>query len=106
MSARKVVVRLSREADQDLQDLLLYTRRTWGEAQKVTYRTAIIRTLRLLRDYPHSGQPRMDLFPGCRGVQVEQHVIYYHLPRAGDVEVLRILHRRQDPTGNVEQPTT
>lgn len=106
MSARKVIVRLSREADQDLQDVLLYTRRTWDEAQYVRYRTAIIRTFRLLRDYPLSGQPRMDLFPGCRSVQVEQHVIYYHQPQVGDAEVLRILHNRQDPTGKVGAPTT
>ena len=38
MSARRLAVRLSREADRDVIDILLYTRRTWGTKQQATYR--------------------------------------------------------------------
>ncbi len=103
MSARKATVRLSRRADQDFLDLLLYTRRTWGEVRKAAYRASIVRTLRMIAEHPFSGHSRDDFCFGCRAALVEQHVIYYHFLQSGNVEVLRILHRRQDPTGKVEE---
>lgn len=59
-----------------------------------------------LRIHPRLGHPRDDIFPGCRTMQVEQHLIFYHLPDAGSVEVLRILHQRQDPDGKVSLAET
>jgi plasmid stabilization system protein ParE len=57
-----------------------------------------------LSRYPESGQPRADCFPGCRSLQVEQHVIYYHQPHPDEIEVLRILHQRQDASAAVTDP--
>jgi toxin ParE1/3/4 len=102
MSARRPRIRLSREADQDLADIGLYTRREWGREQYAHYSAALRRALRSVRDHPHLGQARDDLFPGCRGFNVEQHVIYYK-PEPGEIVVLRILHSRQDPAGKVEE---
>lgn len=101
MSAHKPVVQLSRQAERDFDDIVLFTRRTWGEQQKRAYRAAIGRALRQLRDFPELGPSRDDLFPGCRGLQVEQHVLYYHQPRPTTIVVVRILHVRQEPVGNV-----
>jgi hypothetical protein len=39
---------------------------------------------------------RDDRFPGCRSLQVEQHVIYFCQPDPDEIEVIRILHQRQD----------
>ena len=58
----------------------------------------------MLREHPHAGRPRDDLFPGCRSVQVEQHVIYYHQPNATEIVVRRILHHRQDASAAVQEP--
>jgi plasmid stabilization system protein ParE len=49
------------------------------------------------------GQPRDDLFPGCREINIEQHVVYCE-PQASDITVVRVLHSHQDPTGKVEKP--
>src|SRR5215211_4370543 len=87
MSARKLAVRLSREADRDVLDILLYTRRTWGTEQQATYETVMIRALEMLSQHLEAGRPRDDIFPGCRSVQVEQHVIYYHQPEAKEIVV-------------------
>jgi toxin ParE1/3/4 len=78
MSARSVDVRLSRAALRDIDDILLYTRRAWGARQRASYRAAIYQTLGRLSRHTEAGRPRDDLFLGCRGIQVEQHVIYYH----------------------------
>lgn len=104
MSARNVDVQLSRSALRDIDDILLYTRRTWGNRQWANYRAAIYRALETLSQHPEAGRPRDDRFPGCRSVQVEQHVIYFHQPRPGEIEVLRILHHRQDASAAVKEP--
>ena len=104
MSARKLAVRLSREADRDVLDILLYTRRAWGTKQQATYETVLIQALEILSQHPRAGRPRDDLFPGCRGIQVEQHIIYYHQPDATNIVVRRILHSRQDASAAVQEP--
>ena len=104
MSAHRSSFRLTRAADRDLLDILLYTRRNWGQAQEATYRSAITQALRTLRAFPESGQPRDDLFPGCRSLQVGQHVIFYCQPDPTAVVVQRILHGRQDVSAAVREP--
>ena len=103
MSAHRSSLRLTRAADRDLLDILLYTRRNWGQAQEATYRSAITQALRTLRAFPESGQPRDDLFPGCRSIHVGQHVIYYHQPDPTTIVVQRILHSRQDASAAVKE---
>lgn len=73
MSRLKIV--LSREADQDLKDILQYTLATWGAAQMDVYAEAIDKGLKLLTHNPRLGRARNDLFPGCRSFQVEQHTM-------------------------------
>jgi toxin ParE1/3/4 len=107
MSARRRAFHLSLKAIRDVDNLLLYTRRTWGKTQQSTYptyRAVIYQALDMLSRHPQAGRPRDDLFPGCRSIQVEQHVIYFHQPRADEIEVLRILHHRQDASVAVQEP--
>lgn len=104
MSARRLDVQLSRSALRDIDDILLYTRRTWGNRQRANYRAAIYQALTMLSQHPQAGRAREDRFPGCRSIQVEQHIIYFHQPRAGEIEVLRILHHRQDASPAVKDP--
>src|SRR5688500_7444608 len=104
MPARKLAVRLSREADRDVLDILMNTQRTWGTKQQATYETVMIQALEMLSQHPETGRHRDDLFPGCRSFQAEQHVIYYHQPGATEIEVLRILHHRQDASTGVKEP--
>ncbi len=106
MSARKLNVRLSREADRDMLDILLYTLRAWGAREQAIYEAANVQALATLSQYPLAGRARDDRFPGCRSTQVEQHVIYFHQPRAAEIEVLRILHHRQDAGAVVQEPSS
>jgi toxin ParE1/3/4 len=80
MSARRSAIQLTPQADRDYENILLYTERTWGEKQSATYQASIAQALSALRDHPLVGRPRDDLFPGCRSIQAEQHIIYFHQP--------------------------
>lgn len=104
MSARRATIQLTPRARRDVQNILAHSRRTWGARQAANYQGALTRALSLLRDHPLIGQPRDDLFPDCHTMQIERHVIYYHQPQPHEIEVIRILHDRQDPTGKVSQP--
>jgi toxin ParE1/3/4 len=104
MSAHSIDVRLSRSALQDIDDVLLYTQRTWGTRQRASYRAAIYRALGRLAQFPDSGRSRDDLFPGCRSLQVELHVIYYYQPENATIVVRRVLHQRQDASAAVSDP--
>jgi toxin ParE1/3/4 len=101
MSARKTAIQLTPQAERDIENILVYTERTWGEKQSATYQASIDQALGALRKHPQASRPRDDLFPGCRSIRVEQHVIYFHQPRAGEIDVLRILHHRQDASSEV-----
>lgn len=104
MSVRRIEVLLSRAALRDVDHILVYTRRIWGENQQTNYRDVIYQALEMLSQHPQAGRPRDDRFPGCRSIQVAQHVIYFHQPRAAEIEVLRILHHRQDASAAVKEP--
>jgi toxin ParE1/3/4 len=104
MSAHKPTIRLTTQAERDIENILLYSERNWGFDQRETYAVAITQALDLLRDHPKLGRQHEGLFPGCRSVRVEQHVLYYHQPRSNLIEIVRVLHGRQDPTGNVGSP--
>jgi len=57
-----------------------------------------------LIEFPELGQPRDDLFPGCRQRRVEQHVLFYPLTEE-KVIVDRVLHVRQEAAGRVAPST-
>ena len=104
MSARRAAVRLTRAALRDVDHILAYTQRTWGIRQRANYRAAIYQALDRLAHFPESGRLRDDRFPGCRSLEVEQHVIYFNQPRPDQIEVIRILHQRQDASAAVKDP--
>lgn len=99
MSRFKIV--LSREADQDLIDILQYTLATWGAAQMDAYTAAIDKGLTLLARNPRLGRARNDLFPGCRSFQVEQHTIFYRVDEIA-LSIARILHQRMNARRHVK----
>ena len=95
MSRAKFKIVLSELAALDLADILQYTLETWGEAQMDTYAVKLERAMRLLETQPLAGKPREDLFPGCRALRAEQHVVLYEVVDR-DVRVARIFHGRVD----------
>ena len=104
MSVRRVEVRLSRAAVRDVDHILAYTQRTCGVCQRAHYRAEIYRALERLSHFPEAGRPRDDRCPGCRSLQVEEHVIYFYQPGPDEIEVIRILHQRQDASAAVNEP--
>jgi toxin ParE1/3/4 len=97
-SRRRLTIREA--AKRDIDDALLCTRTRWGIDQRRRYRARLYQAMRSLLDYPELGASRDDLFPGCRNLPVEHHVVFYHVVD-DEIVVGRILHTSQDPTGKV-----
>jgi toxin ParE1/3/4 len=102
MSARKRRLILQPDAQADIDEILLYTRKRWSAEQRRRYRAQRNKGMRSLLDYPERGLPRDDLYRGCRSLPVEQHVVFYSLDD-DKIVVDRVLHTSQEPTGKVTQ---
>ena len=88
--------RKTRRADEDLQEIYRYTRRTWGRDQAVRYLHGLEQRFIALAGNPLVDIAREDLHPeGLRSVVHGSHVIFYQ-PQPDGVLIVRVLHGRQD----------
>jgi toxin ParE1/3/4 len=88
--------RKTRRADEDLQEIYRYTRRTWGRAQAERYIRGLEQRFTALADNPLTGISREDLRPaGLRSVVHGSHVVFYQ-PQPYGVLIVRVLRGRQD----------
>lgn len=92
-------------ARDDLTDIYQYGLSQWGQAQSEHYLSRIKDQLRLLTRQPRMGIERPELLPGARSLAVARHVLFYRL-NENRIEIIRVLHGRQDPHRHLQQPDT
>ncbi|WP_127477545.1 type II toxin-antitoxin system RelE/ParE family toxin [Sulfurivermis fontis] len=80
----------------DLKDIYQYGLRQWGQAQSESYLSTIKNQFWLLTQHPLMGTERPELLPGARSLPIENHTLFYRVI-ANKVEIIRVLHGRQDP---------
>ncbi len=101
MSAHNFVLRSTSQAEEDYADILLYSVKTWGSGQAAVYRSTLYRAIESVLEFPHLGVARSDIGPHYRSFRVQHHIIYYRV-LDDIVHVMRILHERQDLTGQFD----
>ncbi len=87
--------RLSKEAQDDLQNIKSYTQMTWGEKQTKEYLSEIKHSLENLVLSPELGTVRNEINAVVRSFNVGRHLIFYRVGQT-EIEVARILHCRMD----------
>lgn len=107
-----MIVRLTREAGQDLAEIARYTVATFGAEQAMRYAALIEHGLAFLAENPHrpASRNREELRPGVRSFHLSRaaarrhaasHILYYHIAAseqgAQDIVILRVLHERMEP---------
>jgi toxin ParE1/3/4 len=85
----------------DVRNALLYTRERRGAEQRSRYRARLYEGMHRLLDFPELGEQRDDVFPGCRTLRVDQHIVFYRIAER-EIVVSRVLHFRQNAIGQVE----
>ncbi len=83
-------------AKNDLKDIYQYGLRQWGQSQSESYLSTIKKQFWLLTQQPLMGTERPELLPDTRSLPIESHTLFYRVA-ANRVEIIRVLHGRQDP---------
>ena len=84
------------EAQQDLRDVYLYSKRTWGERQAGVYLGHIKACFWLLTTQPNAGPLRPELGHEVQSFVIKRHVVFYRR-QLNQLQIVRVLHGRQDP---------
>ncbi len=86
---------LSNKADADLDDIYVFSHRTFGEAEADAYFLGLGGCLQTLAENPRLGRPADDIQPGLFRHDYGRHVVF-HMIESGGIFVVRILHQAMD----------
>jgi toxin ParE1/3/4 len=86
-------------AHDDLEAIYRYSLGRWGAAKAARYLGQLSEVLWGLASNPEVGHKRMDIRPDIRSMVVAKHVVFFRINESR-VEIVRILHGRQDPGRN------
>lgn len=92
---------LSRLALTDLHAIADYTLERWGREQTLAYIEALQDRLTELAHQPLLGRRRDELAQDVLCFPFESHVVFY-LGTDFGISVVRILHKRQDPSRHID----
>ena len=99
MASRQLVI--APAARNDLEDIYHFGLRQWGQSRSESYLAMIREHFWRLTQQPLLGTERPELLPDCRSVILERHILFYRVS-ANRIEILRVLHGRQDPQRNLK----
>lgn len=91
-----MILRLSRDAGTDLQDIADYTLITWGEEQETLYLKQIYARLQEVGEQRGRFGVRHELFEGCQVAPIGRHLIFFLIKDDTTIVVSRILHQSMD----------
>jgi len=92
--------RLSPLAEADLEDIWIYTARHWSKAQADNYNSLVAAFEGLAAGTKQGRQA--NVLPDFQKYLCGSHVIYF-LNGADHLDVIRILHQRQDPERHLQE---
>jgi toxin ParE1/3/4 len=99
MSARTHRYRLSPRAEADLEEIWLYTFKTWSLEQADAYHADIVEAFEGLASGTKQGR-RVDAREGYLRYAVGSHFVFFRRSGSG-IDVIRILHQRMDPDSHL-----
>lgn len=83
------------EAIHDLEDIWLYTLKTWSQEQADRYHSLIMKEIDYLATNPESGKKIYHIREGYRTSKVKSHYIFFRFT-LNELEIVRILHEKMD----------
>ncbi|MDT8397080.1 MAG: type II toxin-antitoxin system RelE/ParE family toxin [Pseudomonadales bacterium] len=87
---------ISPAAREDLKGIYQFGLRQWGKTQSDNYLGLIKDQLWSLTEQALMGLERPELLPDARSLPMQSHTLFYRVT-ANRVEIIRVLHGRQDP---------
>jgi toxin ParE1/3/4 len=87
---------LSNKAVADLENIYLYSRKTFGEAKADAYFSSLSDCLDILTENPRLGHRAAHILPGLFCHQHAHHLVFYLIEPNG-IFIVRLLHRAMEP---------
>lgn len=89
--------KISNEAQNDLENIWLYTFETWSVEQADRYIELIIDEIEYLANNPNTGKDFGFIRKGYYCSKVKSHLIFYKINQKKElIEIIRILHQQMD----------
>jgi toxin ParE1/3/4 len=87
---------LSKKANDDIENIWLYTRKNWSREQADRYFNLILDEIEYIASDLESGKDYGHIKSGYRGAKVKSHIIFYRMDNSDSIEIVRILHQMMD----------
>lgn len=97
MRAQLVISPVARD---DLQGIYQFGLRNWGQERASKYLQNLKERFLALTEQPLIGIERPELLTKMRSFPVDSHIVFYRI-RPGKIEIIRVLHGRQDPNRHI-----
>ena len=91
-----MIYEISEKANEDFNDIWLYTFETWSQEQADRYYNLILDEIEYIAENFESGKSMEHLRKGYRATKVKSHIIFYRKSKRDTVEIIRVLHQRMD----------
>lgn len=83
------------EADQDIENIIDYSIKTFGAEQTELYLSGLEDKMILLSNKPSLGISRPEIREALMSSPYESHIIFYQAVTTG-IRIIRVLHHRKD----------
>jgi len=88
---------ISQQANQDLENIWLYTFENWSVEQADRYSELILDEIEYISINPDSGMDFSSIRKGYYRSRIKSHFIFYRINKKNNVvEIIRILHQRMN----------
>ena len=87
---------ISKKANEDINDIWLYTYETWSLEQADRYYNLIMDEIEFISENFEHGKSMEHIRTGYNATKVKSHLIFYKKSSKGILEIIRVLHQRMD----------
>ena len=91
-----MIFELSEKANEDLENIWLYTYENWSQEQADRYYNLILNEIEYIAKHFESGKSTEHIRKGYRSTKVKSHLVFYRKSKRNTAEIIRILHQRMD----------
>jgi toxin ParE1/3/4 len=94
---------ISKKANQDIEDIWLYTYENWSLEQADRYYNLILDEIEFIADNFESGKAVDHIKKGYRTSRVKSHIIFYRKSGKNIVEIVRVFHQKMDIENRIHE---
>ena len=88
--------KIKKAALNDLREISLYTRKTWGKEQEDVYMKGIFAYFEKIANYQTHNRNISHIEPDCLIHKISHHLVVFRWLEDGRPEILRVLHEKMD----------